>query len=156
MAYIIGALLNSVQLLSFLWFFDGFFVRKYQGIKFWMIVLLWDVTVCFILNMEASILSPVKVIVAIASIYILSVLLYVGDLAFKVFLSVSVYALFNLLAYVLEFAVMATYGIPREMLVNDRVLYTVTGFVSGLCMLVLSQLVKHFHSPGQYNENNRV
>ena len=112
MAYIIGALLNSDQMLSFLWFFDGFFVLKYQGIKFWMIVLLWDVTVCFILNMEASILSPVIVIVAIASIYILSVLLYVGDLAFKVFLSVSVYALFNLLAYVLEFDVMATYGIP--------------------------------------------
>lgn len=156
MACVIGALLNSVQLLSFLWFFDGFFVRKYQGIKFWMIVLLWDVTVCFILNIEASILSPVKVIVAITSIFILSVLLYVGDLTFKVFLSISIYVLFNLLAYVLEFAVMATYGLQREAMVNDRILYTVTGFVSGLCMLVLSQLVKHFHSPGQYNENNRV
>lgn len=156
MAYVISTLLNSVQLLSFLWFFDGFFVRKYQGIRFWVIALMWDAAVCFLLNIEASVLSPVKVISVIASILLLSVLLYVGDLAFKVFLSVSVYALFNLLAYVLEFAVMATYGIPREMLVNDWVLYTVTGFVGGLCMLVLSQFVKHFHSPGQYNENNRV
>ena len=141
MAYVISTLLNSVQLLSFLWFFDGFFVRKYQGIRFWVIALMWDAAVCFLLNIEASVLSPVKVISVIASILLLSVLLYVGDLAFKVFLSVSVYALFNLLAYVLEFAVMATYGIPREMLVNDRVLYTVTGYVGGLCMLVISQYV---------------
>ena len=90
MAYVISTLLNSVQLLSFLWFFDGFFVRKYQGIRFWVIALMWDAAVCFLLNIEASVLSPVKVISVIASILLLSVLLYVGDLAFKVFLSVSV------------------------------------------------------------------
>ena len=88
MAYVISTLLNSVQLLSFLWFFDGFFVRKYQGIRFWVIALMWDAAVCFLLNIEASVLSPVKVISVIASILLLSVLLYVGDLAFKVFLCI--------------------------------------------------------------------
>lgn len=59
MAYVISTLLNSVQLLSFLWFFDGFFVRKYQGIRFWVIALMWDAAVCFLLNIEASVLTAV-------------------------------------------------------------------------------------------------
>lgn len=156
MAYVISTLLNSIQLISVIWFFDAYLLRKHQRLQFWIIALSWNIMECILLNVEASILSPVKVVIVPFTILILSALLYFGGIVYKIFLSVSVYSLFNLLSYALQFMVMLIYGIQQEELVNDRFLYSVTGCANTLCMLVFSQIIKHFHSPAQYSESNSI
>lgn len=156
MEYIVGVSLNGLQLLATLWFFDGYFERRYHGSQFLRIAVMWLVLECIVLNLEASILSPIKVVIVPLIYLILNCVLYKGRFTFRVFVTVAIYALFSAFAYILEFAVMSALCLQREEFIYNKCLYVGTGLLSTFGMLLFSWFVKHSFTPSKVGYYNRT
>lgn len=155
MEYVISALVNGLQLLSFLWFFDAYFTRKYQGFVFYAIAFAWFVVEGVVLNLEGNVLSPVKAVLVPVLLLVLNFTLYQGRFFFRIFISVAIYAIFNAFAYALEFAVMSVFSLQRIEFVYDKVLYTITALIGTACMLLFAKLAKRFYGQKNISSQNR-
>lgn len=155
MEYVISILINGLQFLSFLWFYDAFFIRKYQGITFWAVTFGCFVVECVILNLEGNVLSPLKAILVPVLFLVLNFVLYKGHFIFRIFISVAIYAIFNAFAYAIEFAVMSAFSLQRNEFVYNKVLYTISALIGTICMMLFAKLAKNFHSPNHDSNQNR-
>lgn len=155
MEYVISILINGFQLLAIISFFDACFIRKYPSTTFWKIACMWFLVECTVLNLEGSVLSPIKVILVPLLFLVLNFALYQGRFFFRIFISVAIYAIFNAFAYAMEFAVMGVLSLQREEFVYNKVLYTVTALMGTVCMLLFARLAKHFYSPKHESNQNR-
>lgn len=156
MEYIVGVLLNGLQLMATLWLFDAYFVRKYHGIKFLRIAIIWLALECLLLNLESSILSPIKAVVVPLIYLILNFVLYEGRFPFRIFVTVAVYALFNAFAYILEFSVMSALCLQREDFVYNKGLYIGTGLLGTFGMLLFSWFAKRSFTSGKGGNQNKT
>lgn len=154
MEYVISVLMNGLQLLAFVWFFDTCFIRKYKGIAFYVIAFAWLVVECIVLNLEGNVLSPFKAVLVPTLLLVLNYVLYQGRFFFRVFISIAVYAIFSAFAYTIEFAVMSTFSLQRQEFVYNKVLYTITSLMGTGGMLLFAKLAGRFRtSKNVYNQN---
>lgn len=148
MEYAVAASINVIHYFTMIQFFDAFLLRKYIGWKFWSLILVWAIAFFSLLTFLTSpAMSWQKVVLVLIMTFILSLVLYKGDLPSKLFLSIMSYALFNAVCYVLVFVSMLFFRVSYEQLIEDRLLYIITGVTGALCALFVAQLIKHFHAP---------
>ena len=155
MEYVISILINGLQLLAIIGFFDTCFTRKYPKTTFWKIACGWFLVECAVLNLEGSILSPVKALLVPVLFLVLNFVLYQGRLFFRIFISIAIYAIFSAFAYAMEFAVMSALSLQREEFVYNKVLYTITSLIGTVCMLLFAKLAKHFYSSKHGSDQDR-
>lgn len=155
MEYVISVLMNGLQLLAFIWFFDACFSRKYKGAVFCVITFVWLMVECVILNLEGSVLSPFKVVLVPVLLLVLNFVLYQGRFFFRVFISIAMYAIFSAFAYSIEFAVMSIFSLQRQEFVYNKVLYTVTALIGTGCMLLFAKLAGRFYTQKNVCNQNR-
>ena len=155
MEYVISVLMNGLQLLAFIWFFDACFVRKYNGVVFYAITFVWLVVECVALNLEGNVLSPFKAVLVPVLLLVLNFVLYQGRFFFRVFISVAMYAIFSAFAYSIEFAVMSIFSMQRQEFVYNKVLYTITALVGTGCMLLFAKLAGRFYTHKNVCNQNR-
>lgn len=148
MEYAVAASLNAIQYFTMVQFFDAFFLRKYSGWKFWSLVLVWAAAFFSLVTFLTSpAMSWQKVVLVPVMTFVLALGLYQGDLPAKIFLSIMSYALFNAVCYGAVFLSMLLFRASYEQLLEDRLLYIITGVTGALCALFVAQLIKHFHPP---------
>ena len=153
MEYVISVLMNGLQLLAFIWFFDACFIRKYKGAVFYAIAFAWLVVECVVLNLEGNVLSPFKALLVPVLLLVLNFVLYQGRFFFRVFISIAMYAIFSALAYMIEFSVMSIFSLQRQEFVYNKVLYTITALIGTGCMLLFSKLAGRLYM--QKNNHNQ-
>lgn len=155
MEYVISVLMNGLQLLAFIWFFDACFIRKYKGAVFYAIAFAWLVVECVVLNLEGNVLSPFKALLVPVLLLVLNFVLYQGRFFFRVFISIAMYAIFSAFAYMIEFAVMSIFSLQRQEFVYNKVLYTITALIGTGCMLLFSKLAGRLYRQKSNRNQNR-
>lgn len=148
MEYAVAISISSIQYFTIVQFFDAFFLRKYNGMKFWGIMLTWAIAFyAVIATLTSPFMSWQKVALVLVMTFVFCLVLYKGDVPSKLFLSVMSYALFNAVCYGFIFISMLLFHVNYYQLLMDRFLYIITGVAGALCALFVAQLVKHFHAP---------
>ena len=156
MEYVISVLMNGLQLLAFIWFFDACFIRKYKGAVFYAIAFAWLVVECVVLNLEGNVLSPFKALLVPVLLLVLNFVLYQGRFFFRVFISIAMYAIFSALAYMIEFSVMSIFSLQRQEFVYNKVLYTITALIGTGCMLLFSKLAGRLYMQKNNHNQNAI
>lgn len=150
MEYAVGISLNIIQYFTLVQFFDGFFPRKYQGVKFWGIFVVWSAVFFGVVMLASPAMDVQKIIAVLLMTFILNILLYQGNLLSRIFLSVTSYALFNAVCYIFIFATMVCFHLDYQQLEANRLFYTIAGSAGAVCALLTAQLIKHVHSPSDF------
>lgn len=147
MEYLVGITYTSAQFISVLYFFDAFFKRRYGNKFFWFIAALWISISFIILNFEGSTLSLIKIFLVPILFLIMNRLLYRDHWAQSIFISTMVYAVFNGFGYILELFTMLIFNLKFYQLISNRTLYTITGGITTLLILLISATIKRYRTP---------
>ena len=147
MEYLVGITYTAAQFISVVYFFDGFFKRRYNNILFWFVATLWILISFIILNIEGSTLSLIKIFLVPILFLIMNRFLYRGHWAQSIFMSTMVYAVFNSFGYILELFIMLIFNLKFHQLISNQILYTITGGITTLLILLIAATIKRYRTP---------
>lgn len=145
MGYVLSVILTSLQVWAYSLLFDVFFERRYNGKKFYSLLVLWMVIMVLAVSIRPDRIGVPMFLTEIAVFYMMNVTLYEGHWDRRLFVTVTYYAsVFSIASLTQLFAAYAL-SISLEELVWRKALYTVVLFINIAQDFAIPLALRRFH-----------
>lgn len=126
MVYLLSSLLNSIQMLLYMFFMNAFFVRRHNSRLFWGYWLLWALIATVATNVFPSSIQlngPFVFLMEIVILYGMNVTLYYGRWDRRLFTVVTSYAAIYSISSLMETLLLRITHMTRAEYLNNAPLY---------------------------------
>lgn len=126
MVYLLSSLLNSIQMLLYMFFMNAFFVRRHNSRLFWGYWLLWTLIATVATNVFPSSIQlngPFVFLMEIVILYGMNVTLYYGRWDRRLFTVVTSYAAIYSISSLMETLLLRITHMTRAEYLNNAPLY---------------------------------
>lgn len=156
MEYWLSLLFNFMECFALLLFFDVFFERRLQRMKFWMAAALLMLCSFFFTTLVDTPFSFVKLLGCLTLFFLANCALYCGALWMRLLTTMIGYAIIYLMGLLIQTGVCAIFSLDYEALVNDRALYVLVGTGCDFLLLALALALRQYHRPCGWDKTVRA
>ena len=150
MVYLLSSLLNSIQMLLYMFFMNAFFVRRHNSRLFWGYWLLWALIATVATNVFPSSIQlngPFVFLMEIVILYGMNVTLYYGRWDRRLFTVVTSYAAIYSISSLMETLLLRITHMTRAEYLNNAPLYILFCFIRLGVLGIIVSLINRFHAP---------
>ncbi|MBD5102023.1 MAG: GHKL domain-containing protein [Subdoligranulum sp.] len=147
MEYWLSLMFNFMEYFALLLFFDVFFERRLQGMKFWTAAAILMLCSFFFTTLVHTPFSLVKLLGCLALFFLANCALYCGAFWMRLLTTMIGYAIIYLMGLLTQTGVCAIFSLDYEALVNDRALYILVGTGCDLLLLSLALALRQYYRP---------
>ncbi len=147
MEYWLSLLFNFMECFALLLFYDAFFERRLQKMKFWGGAFLFVLCAFLFTTTVHTPFSLLKLLGCLTLFFLTSCALYRGAFWMRLFTTLVGYAMIYLVGLLAQTCVLAVFSLDYEALVNDRVLFILVGVGCDLLLIALALAVRQHHRP---------
>lgn len=150
MVYLLSSLLNSIQMLLYMFFMNAFFVRRHNSRLFWGYWLLWTLIATVATNVFPSSIQlngPFVFLMEIVILYGMNVTLYYGRWDRRLFTVVTSYAAIYSISSLMETLLLRITHMTRAEYLNSAPLYILFCFIRLGVLGIIVALINRFHAP---------
>lgn len=150
MVYLLSSLLNSIQMLLYMFFMNTFFVRRHNSRLFWGYWLLWALIATVATNVFPSSIQlngPFVFLMEIIILYGMNVTLYYGRWDRRLFTVVTSYAAIYSISSLMETLLLRITHMTRAEYLNNAPLYILFCFIRLGVLGIIVALINRFHAP---------
>lgn len=150
MVYLLSSLLNSIQMLLYMFFMNAFFVRRHNSRLFWGYWLLWALIATVATNVFPSSIQlngPFVFLMEIVILYGMNVTLYYGRWDRRLFTVVTSYAAIYSISSLMETLLLRITHMTRAEYLNNAPLYILFCFIRLGVLGIIVALINRFHAP---------
>lgn len=159
MVYLLSSLLNSIQMLLYMFFMNAFFVRRHNSRLFWGYWLLWALIATVATNVFPSSIQlngPFVFLMEIIILYGMNVTLYYGRWDRRLFTVVTSYAAIYSISSLMETLLLRITHMTRAEYLNNAPLYILFCFIRLGVLGIIVALINRFHAPLKELGKSRV
>ena len=159
MVYLLSSLLNSIQMLLYMFFMNAFFVRRHNSRLFWGYWLLWALIATVAtkrVSQQYSINGPFVFLMEIIILYGMNVTLYYGRWDRRLFTVVTSYAAIYSISSLMETLLLRITHMTRAEYLNNAPLYILFCFIRLGVLGIIVALINRFHAPLKELGKSRV
>ena len=150
MVYLLCSLLNSIEMLLYMFFMNTFFVRRHNSRLFWGYWLLWALIATVATNVFPSSIQlngPFVFLMEIIILYGMNVTLYYGRWDRRLFTVVTSYAAIYSISSLMETLLLRITHMTRAEYLNNAPLYILFCFIRLGVLGIIVALINRFHAP---------
>lgn len=147
MEYWLSLMFNFMEWFALLLFYDAFFERRLQGMKFWAAAVLFILCSFFFTTLMHTPFSFVKLLGCLALFLLGNCALYRGTFWMRLLTTMMGYAIMYLVSLLTQTGACAIFSLDYEALVNDHVLYVLVGTGSDLLLIALALALRQYYRP---------
>lgn len=147
MEYWLSLMFNFMEWFALLLFYDAFFERRLQGIKFWAAAALLILCSLFFTILVHTPFSFVKLLGCLALFLLGNFVLYRGAFWMRLLTTTMGYAMMYLVSLLTQTCVLSVFSLDYDAFVNDHVLYILVGIGTDFLLLALALALRQYYRP---------